>query len=132
MSFLRAILIVGWCLTVAVVHVVAAYWAIWVLPFQPGLLALPKLYFQAVAVVSLMTALMALLAILYVKAMWVVMGLAVLSAGLAISGASMAGVPHSALLIILLGAQLVLSRGIIHINAMDNPGQIVPDPAKEF
>ena len=132
MSLTRAILIVTWCLSLATLHGVVAIALGYVMPRNGGGADNQRLYVMGVAAVSLLSALLALIAIFYVKALWGVMALSVASAALFFYGMLEYALPLNLLVVGALIVQFVFSRFAIGLNAIDNPGKPRIHPSEEF
>lgn len=132
MSLTRAILIVSWCLSLATLHGVVAIALGYVMPRNGGVVESQRLYVMAVAGASLISAVLALIAIFYVKALWGVMVLAIVSAGLFFYGMIEYALPFNLLVLGALVAQFMFSRFAIGLNAIDNPGKPRINPSEEF
>ncbi len=132
MSLTRAILIVSWCLSLATLHGVVAIALGYVMPRNGSVADNQRLYLMGIAAVSLLSAVLALVAIFYVKALWGVIALAVASAALFFYGMFEYAVPFNLLVVGALIAQLLFSRFAIGLNAIDNPGKPRFNPSEEF
>lgn len=132
MSLTRAILIVSWCLSLATIHGVAAYLLGYFLPRHGGLPDQQRTYVMIVAGVSVLTAILALLSIVYVKALWGVMAMAAVSAGLLLYGMFEHAVPFNWFVGGVIVAQFLFSRFAIGLNVIDNPGKPRFNPSEEF
>ncbi|MFN7055544.1 hypothetical protein [Hyphomonas sp.] len=133
MSLTRAILIVSWCLSLAAIHAVAAYVLGYLMQrFTNGPSLPPAGYLMAGAAVSALTAVLAVLAIVYVKALWGVMLLGIISGGMYLYAYAVHAVPFSVFVPLVIAAQLLFSRFAIGLNAIDNPGKPRLHPSEEF
>ena len=132
MSLTRAILIVSWCLSLATIHTVVAFILGYLLPRNGGVEEHQRVFVMIVAGASALSAILALLAIVYVKALWGVMALSFISAGLFLFGTLEYAVPFNILVIGILIAQFLFSRFAIGLNAIDNPGKPRINPSEEF
>ncbi|ABI77094.1 putative membrane protein [Hyphomonas neptunium ATCC 15444] len=132
MSLTRAILIVSWCLSLATIHAVVAFILGYLMPRNGGIAEHMRLYVMIVAGASALSAVLALLAIIYVKALWGVMALSFISAGLFLYGMLEYAVPLNLLVIGVLIGQFLFSRFAIGLNAIDNPGKPRINPSEEF
>lgn len=132
MSLTRAILIVVWCLSMAAAHSVAAYVLGYLMPRNESLPEQQRTFLLIAAGVSVLTAILALAAIVYVKALWGVMGLGIVSGGLFVYALAEYSLPFTVIVPILIVAQLLLSRFAIGLNAIDNPGKPRLNPSEEF
>jgi len=131
-SLTRAILIVSWCLSLATIHTVVAFILGYLMPRNGGVPDHQRLYVYTVAGISVLTAILALLAIVYVKTLWGVMGLAVISAGLLAYGMFEYALPFNLIAVGILVAQFLFSRFAIGLNTIDNPGKPRINPSEEF
>ena len=132
MSLTRAILIVVWCLSLASAHSVLAYVLGYFLPRNDSLPDHQRTFVLVAAAVSLATAALALLAVVYVKALWGVMVLAAVSGGMFLYAILEFALPFNVFVLVLLMGQLLLSRFAIGLNAIDNPGKPRLNPSEEF
>ncbi|MFN3607488.1 MAG: hypothetical protein ACK4Y9_00340 [Hyphomonas sp.] len=132
MSLTRAILIVSWCLSLATIHAVVAFILGYLMPRNGGIDEHQRVYVMIVAAASALSAVLALLAIVYVKALWSVMALSFVSAGLFLYGMLEYAVPLNLLVLGVLAGQFLFSRFAIGLNAIDNPGKPRINPSEEF
>lgn len=132
MSLTRAILIVSWCLSLATIHAVVAFILGYLMPRNGGVEEHQRVFVMIVAGASALCAVLALLAIVYVKALWGVMALSVVSAGLFLYGMIEYAVPFNLLVVGILIGQFLFSRFAIGLNAIDNPGKPRINPSEEF
>lgn len=132
MSLTRAILIVSWCLSLATIHAGAAWFLGYFLPRSGDVPEPQRLFFLIVAGTSAFTAILALLAIVYVKALWGVMALAAVSAALFVYGLFVYALPFSLFTVAVLIGQFLFSRFAIGLNLIDNPGKPRINPSEEF
>lgn len=132
MSLTRAILIVSWCLSLATIHAVVAVILGYLMPRNGGIEEHQRVYVMIVAGASALSAVLALLAIVYVKALWGVMALSFVSAGLFLYGMLEYAVPLNLLVLGVLAGQFLFSRFAIGLNAIDNPGKPRINPSEEF
>jgi len=131
-SLTRAILIVSWCLSLATIHAVVAFILGYLMPRNGGIEEHQRVFVMIVAGASALSAVLALLAIVYVKALWGVMALSVVSAGLFLYGMIEYAVPFNLLVVGILIGQFLFSRFAIGLNAIDNPGKPRINPSEEF
>lgn len=132
MSLTRAILIVSWCLSLAAIHGFAAYLLGYLLPRSGAVPDQQRVFVMIVAGTSALTAVLALLAIVYVKALWGVMVLAAVSAALFVYGLFVYAAPFSLFTVAVLIGQFLFSRFAIGLNMIDNPGKPRINPSEEF
>ncbi|MFN4183583.1 MAG: hypothetical protein ACK4M6_02280 [Hyphomonas sp.] len=132
MSLTRAILIVSWCLSLATIHAVVAFILGYLMPRNGGIEEHQRAYVMIVAGASALSAVLALLAIVYVKALWGIMVLSLVSAGLFLYGMLEYAVPFNLLVLGVLAGQFLFSRFAIGLNAIDNPGKPRINPSEEF
>ncbi len=132
MSLTRAILIVSWCLSLAAIHAVVAFILGYLMPRNGGIEEHQRVFVMVVAGASALSAVLAMLAIVYVKALWGVMALSFISAGLYLYGMLEYAVPFNILVPGILIAQFLFSRFAIGLNAIDNPGKPRINPSEEF
>ena len=132
MSLTRAILIVSWCLSLAAIHAVVAFILGYLMPRNGGIEEHQRIFVMVVAGASALSAVLAMLAIVYVKALWGVMALSFISAGLYLYGMLEYAVPFIILVPGILIAQFLFSRFAIGLNAIDNPGKPRINPSEEF
>ncbi|MFN3312458.1 MAG: hypothetical protein ACK46Q_03190 [Hyphomonas sp.] len=132
MSLTRAILIVVWCLSMAAAHSVLAYVLGYLLPRNDSLPDHQRTFVLVAAAVSLTTAVLALFAVVYVKALWGVMVLGAVSGGMFLYAILKYSLPFNVFVLVLIMGQLLLSRFAIGLNAIDNPGKPRLNPSEEF
>ena len=132
MSLTRAILIVSWCLSLATIHAVVAFILGYLMPRNGGIDEHQRVFMLVVAGASALSAILALLAIVYVKVLWGVMALSFVSAGLFLYGMLEYALPLNLAVIGVLIAQFLFSRFAIGLNAIDNPGKPRINPSEEF
>lgn len=133
MSLTRAILIVSWCLSLATIHAVVAFILGYLMPrSNGGIEEHQRVFMLVVAGASALSAILALVAIVYVKALWGVMALSFVSAGLFLYGMYEYALPLNLAVIGVLVAQFLFSRFAIGLNAIDNPGKPRINPSEEF
>jgi len=132
LSLTRAILIVVWCLSMAAAHSVLAYILGYILPRNDSLPDNQRTFVLVAAAVSLVTAVLALCAVVYVKALWGVMVLGAVSGGMFLYAILQFALPFNVFVLALIIGQLLLSRFAIGLNAIDNPGKPRLNPSEEF
>ncbi|MBY9067555.1 hypothetical protein K1X12_11645 [Hyphomonas sp. WL0036] len=132
MSLTRAILIVSWCLSLATIHGAVAAVLTYFLPRNGGVEENQRVYVMIAAGASLLTAVLALVAIVYVKALWAIMVMSFVSAAVFLFGMVSYAVPFNLLVVGVLIAQFLFSRFAIGLNAIDNPGKPRIHPSEEF
>lgn len=132
MSLTRAILIVFWCLSLATIHGAVAASLAYFLPRNGAVEENQRVYVMIAAGASLLTAVLALVAIVYVKALWAIMAMSFVSAGLFLFGIVSYDLPLNLLVVGVLIAQFLFSRFAIGLNAIDNPGKPRIHPSEEF
>lgn len=132
MSLTRALLIVTWCLSLATIHGAVAFVLGYLMPRNGGVPDHQRLFFAALAIVSVLTAVMALASIAYVKALWGVVALSLVSGAVFLYGLMEYAIPFNLLVVGVLVAQFVLSRFAMGLNAIDNPGKPRFNPSEEF
>lgn len=132
MSLTRALLIVTWCLSLATIHGAVAFVLGYLMPRNGAVPDHQRLFFVALALVSVLTAVAALASIVYVKGLWGVIMLSLVSGAGFLYGMVEYAIPFNLLVVGVLVAQFVLSRFAMGLNAIDNPGKPRFNPSEEF
>ncbi|NBC20888.1 MAG: hypothetical protein GVY06_07575 [Alphaproteobacteria bacterium] len=121
-----------WCVILFVVNAVAAgdLWAVWQATANPaGLEARLALGLSAFFALC---ALVALVSITWVRALWFLIGAAGVKLALALRLMFTPAHPVSVLVAGAVLAEIVISYLVMVMNRVDNPAQQAPDPAEEF